>query len=70
MSKRGIQSAISTNCIADVVVSKLAHSGIVTRKPASAPANAIQRAKLASRSRPTTSTATPATIGTQMASER
>src|SRR6478735_8591595 len=70
MSKRGIHSTNSTNCIADVVRSKLVKSGIVTRNPAIAPASAIQRANAASRSRPTTSTATPATIGTQMASDR
>src|SRR5689334_3614384 len=70
MSKRGIQSANSTNCIADVERSKCRYSGIVTRKPARAPISAIQRAKLASRSRPKPSTATPATIGTQIASDR
>ena len=37
--------------------SKCVYSGIVTRKPASAPASAIQRAVVASRSRPTASTA-------------
>ncbi len=54
-----------------VVVSKWTYSGIVTRNPATAPISAIQRAtSRASRSRPTPSTATPATIGTQIASER
>ena len=51
----------------DAVVSKWSDSGSVTRKPASAPTSAIQRAaRRASRSRPTASTARPATIGTQM----
>ena len=70
MSKRGIQSANSTNCIADVVVSKCRYSGTVTRKPATAPTSAIQRAKPASRSRLKPRTTTPATIGTQIASDR
>src|SRR5579864_5979908 len=70
MSKRGTQSAYSANCIADVDVSKLRYSGTVTTKPATAPISAIQRAKPASRSRPKPSTAKPATIGTQIASDR
>ena len=72
MSKRGIHSLSSTNCMALVVTSNWVYSGIVTRKPASAPASAIQRAGVAARSpsRPTASTTSPATIGTQMASER
>src|SRR5512140_611998 len=70
MSKRGIQSAYSTNCMLAVAGLKCSHSGNVTRNPASEPASAIQRAGAASRSRPTASTARPAMIGTQMASER
>src|SRR6185437_1372489 len=70
MSKRGTQSAYSANCIADVDVSKCRYSGTVTTKPATAPIIAIQRAKPASRSRPKPSTAKPATIGTQIASDR
>src|SRR5574337_706315 len=70
MSKRGIHDAISTNCIADVESSKPTHSGIVTRNPAIAPASATQRANAASRSRRKPSTATPATIGTQIDSDR
>ena len=52
MSKRGIHSALSTNCMSEVFGLKCAHSGSVTRKPASAPTSAIQRASAASRSRP------------------
>ena len=70
MSKRGIQSASSTNCIFAVLVSKCSHSGSVTSNPASAPNSAIHRAAPASRSRPTARTTSPATIGTQMARER
>src|SRR6185312_15650476 len=70
MSKRGTQSAYSANCIADVDASKCRYSGTVTTKPATAPIIAIQRAKPASRSRPKPSTAKPATIGTQIASDR
>ena len=50
--------------------SKCSQSGSVTRKPTTAPTSAIQRAAPASRSRPTASTPRPATIGTQMASDR
>src|SRR6188508_3834590 len=70
MSKRGIHSLRSTNCICDVPVSKCSQSGSVTARPAIAPARAIQRAAAASRSRPTASTARPATIGTQMDRDR
>src|SRR5512143_783749 len=70
MSKRGIQSAYSTNCIAAVRVSKWTHSGTVTRNPAIEPSSAIQRAGAGLRSRPTASTTQPATMGTQIASER
>src|SRR5262249_23148714 len=63
-------SARSANWKSDVPISNIVHSGTVTRKPARAPKSAIQRAIPASRSRPTASTASPATIGTQMASER
>ena len=70
MSKRGIHSCRSTNCIAEVAMSKCRNSGSVTTKPASAPASATQRAAAASLSRPAKSTAMPATIGTQMDSER
>src|SRR5829696_2914803 len=70
MSKRGIHSTRSTNCIAEVATSNCAYSGTVTRKAAIAPIRAIQRAAPASRSRPTASTARPATIGTQIARER
>jgi hypothetical protein len=69
-SKRGIHSPRSTNCSAEVVVSKWKNSGSVTTNPASAPTSAIQRARDASLSRCSTSTATPATIGTQIARER
>src|SRR6185437_2609612 len=60
----------STNCIAEVFVSKPTHSGMVTRKPAIAPARATQRANIASCSRRKPSTARPATIGTQIESDR
>src|SRR5574340_20666 len=70
MSKRGIHDAISTNCIAEVELSKPTHSGMVTRKPATAQASATQRASAASRSRLKPSTATPAAIGTQIDSDR
>ncbi len=70
MSKYGIHSLRSTNCIADVDRSKWVYSGMVTRKPASAPTSAVQRAFIASRSPPSMSTATPAKMGTQMARER
>src|SRR4030042_1801823 len=70
MSKRGIHSLRSTNCMFGVALSKSSQSGSVTMKPASAPARAIQRAAAASRSRPTASTARPAAIGTQTASDR
>ncbi len=70
MSNRGIHSRRSTNCMPDAAGSKWKNSGSVTTKPASAPASAIHRAAAASRSRLTASTARPAAIGTQMASER
>src|SRR5690348_9967718 len=68
MSKRGIHSARSTNCISVLAMSKCIHSGTVTRKPAMVPIRAIQRAERASR--PTASTARPATTGTQIERER
>ena len=70
MPKRGIQSVSSTNCMALVVVSNCVYSGIVTRKPATAPTSAIQRTGPGSRSRPNASASKPATIGTQMERER
>src|SRR5512139_2771062 len=70
MLNAGIHAAFSTNCIADVVVSKPVTSGIATISPSSAPASAVQRASAALRSEPVASTTTPARIGTQMTRER
>jgi len=66
----GIHVVFSTNCIAEVAVSKPMTSGIATIRPASAPPSDSQRASGALRSEPVASTATPARIGTQMTRER
>src|SRR6478735_4996299 len=67
MLKREIQSVFSTNCIAEVAVSKPPYSGSVTRKLAMAPISAIQRTMRAWSSRPRASRMEPNTIGIQMA---
>src|SRR3954468_19022609 len=67
MLKRAIQSACSTNCIAEVAVSKWLYSGSVTSKLAMAPISAIQRTMRAWSSRPRASRMAPNTIGIQMA---
>ncbi len=69
MLNAGIHAAFSTNCIAEVLVSKPMTSGIATIKPASAPVNASQRASGAFLSEPVASTTTPARMGTQMTRE-
>src|SRR3989344_1445009 len=68
--KRSIQGAFSTNCIAAVVVSKSVIRGMVTRKPATEPMSAIQRAALGFSWRPAASSRSPKATGTQMARER
>src|SRR5689334_15142006 len=67
MLKRAIQSVFSTNCIAEVAVSKWPYSGSVTRKLAMAPISAIQRTMRAWSSRPRASRRAPKAIGSQMA---
>ena len=52
MWKRGIQDAISWNCMPWAAGSKLPYSGSATRKPSTAPISASQRAAGALRSEP------------------
>ena len=71
MSKYGIHSRALDELHRRGAASKCVYSGIVTRKPASAPASAIQRAAAgiavaAERRAPRR----PRAIGTQMASDR
>src|SRR5450830_881420 len=67
MLKRSIQLTFSTNCMAEVPISKPVYRGHVTSRPQTAPIKAIQRTTLACSSRPRASSTTPKTIGVQIA---
>ena len=69
-AKRGIHSIFSTNCIAAELRSKLRYSGMVTRRPSSAPTSATARTTGAFRSWPKASRKTPKMIGIQIAALR
>src|SRR6185369_573006 len=66
MWKRSIQGFNSTNCMALLALLNSLYSGMVARKPASAPISAITRASRALRSEPLASTTSPAITGIQI----